>query len=622
MSNESKFSGDPKVIEIEEALAEYAQSAFDMVACRNAYFRSGAPIEEFKKTPEYIRLENRSREAYIDFFDKFDSCVKNTTSLEDKKHLSGRILWKIFKLYHQELRKDKDGVLYKHFDGKLEGNCDEDFYKKYGKKIFKNANGKVVIDYKNELTYAGGVRFLNDGLEAIARIVRTQPLTSATKMKYLLYLVRSNHHKKEKKVDGVSVKCFSEKALDKLVQFDPAELAEEMDTVRLNAYRLACLLSKDGRNKNELSMYVRLQHGFIDFLDTLSVDDVKGNACTYLTLRKNIDDKNSKNLLKKLIDKSSTNSEDGKPNQEAVKAIFEEYTRFIRHNSKKTAGRDSVENMMYDLATYIVANYDYTEKDVAELTTTLSSQNYSGKGKLLLNQFNHRLNETFEKALNDKANGVLLFENEERKATEERDKPVTYEEYLEHRKSLEQAKTDETVQVTDPKDEIVNIDVEKADVSIQSLKKYVNSLCKYASEHPEENVPTDTLLELLKRNASLQGLDVTNTNLFGERTNSVKMDEKVVLAIVEEYAKNNAGNNKSFEDNMNRMLSDVVKQYRYDEAGVKKIQKTLVKFSNDKEKAKKMAENLGKSYSLYKQIFGGIENWNLDLKNLTRVPSR
>lgn len=603
MSNESKFSGDPKVIEIEEALAEYAQSAFDMVAYRNAYFRSGAPIEEFKRTPEYIRLKKISSEAYIDFFDKFDSCVGNTTSLEDKKHLSGRILWKIFKLYHQELRKDKDGVLYKHFDGKLEGNYGEDFYKKYGKKIFKNANGKVVIDYKNELIYAGGARFLNDGLEAIARIVRTQPLTSATKMKYLLYLVRSNHHKKEKKVDGVSVKCFSEKALDKLVQFDPTDLAKEMDTVRLNAYRLACLLSKDGRNKNELSMYVRLQHGFIDFLDTLSVDDVKGNACTYLTLRKNIDDKNSKNLLKKLIDKSSTNSEDGRPNQEAVKAIFEEYTRFVKHNNKKTAGRNSVENMMYDLATYIVANYDYTEKDVAELTTTLSSQNYSGKGKLLLNQFNHRLNETFEKAITDKANGVLLSENEEIKATEERNEPVTYEEYLEYKRSREQAKTDETVQVTNPKDEIINIDVEKADVSIQSLKKYVNGLCKYASEHPEEEVPTNTLLELLKRNASISGLNIVHPTLFAEGSRKNTINKKLVQEVAKIYSgciSENDNicneNNVKFDSDMTEMFSYIVTTYDYKPKEVEELKNVLVSNCEDKNYAATMANRIGVAY--------------------------
>lgn len=139
--------------------------------------------------------------------------------------------------------------------------------------------------------------------------------------------------------------------------------------------------------------------------------------------------------------------------------------------------------------------------------------------------------------------------------------------------------------------------------SFKFLREYTSYLCKYASDCYCENVSVDTLLGLLKRNTSLQGLDSEQPTLFSKAVKKNAINKNAVLEVAEVFASSfNKDhilcneNNQYFDKNMEKMFCHIVGTYNYNPKEVEELKQILVNNSEDKKYAEKMAQNISASY--------------------------
>lgn len=129
------------------------------------------------------------------------------------------------------------------------------------------------------------------------------------------------------------------------------------------------------------------------------------------------------------------------------------------------------------------------------------------------------------------------------------------------------------------------------------LRDYTGYLCKYASDCYMEDVKTDTLLDLLKRNASAKGLDIKQASLFEPAYKKDAIDKKVVLEVAKvfaSYINKDANifneNNGKFEYNMCKMFAHIASRYGYKKKDIEELNNVIMANSSDK----KCGENLVK----------------------------
>lgn len=134
---------------------------------------------------------------------------------------------------------------------------------------------------------------------------------------------------------------------------------------------------------------------------------------------------------------------------------------------------------------------------------------------------------------------------------------------------------------------------------------YAGYLFKYAAYHTDKEIPTDTLMNLLKRNASLKRLDIVEASLFSEARKIKAVDKSLVLKITQSYASSVRYNdvylsdlNFAFGGRMSEMFKDIVTNYNYNGREARALTNILATGCEGDAYFKNMGDNVFKAYTL------------------------
>ncbi len=150
---------------------------------------------------------------------------------------------------------------------------------------------------------------------------------------------------------------------------------------------------------------------------------------------------------------------------------------------------------------------------------------------------------------------------------------------------------------------IEGVDMDNVVARAQTVRDYTKYVCKCAADYNKTSIGVDGILDLLKKNTSLNGMDVIQPTLFEEGKKIKAINKKMVLDVAEIYAKSiNSDsvalglNNKDFDKNMETMFTHIVTDYGYNREDVKELGDILIGNSSDKKYVEKMVDNIEKAY--------------------------
>ncbi|MBR1948492.1 MAG: hypothetical protein IKA30_01710, partial [Alphaproteobacteria bacterium] len=155
----------------------------------------------------------------------------------------------------------------------------------------------------------------------------------------------------------------------------------------------------------------------------------------------------------------------------------------------------------------------------------------------------------------------------------------------------------------DYKNPLEDQDIDKIVPTAELLRNYTEYLCKYAYCCSNEDVSTDALYKLLKRNTSVQGLDVVHPTLFDEGGKKNAINKNMVLEVAKIYSTHISKeanllmeNNEKFDHNMTKMFGEIVTKHDYKPKEVEALKDVLISNSDDKEYTTTIANNVGMAY--------------------------
>ena len=138
-------------------------------------------------------------------------------------------------------------------------------------------------------------------------------------------------------------------------------------------------------------------------------------------------------------------------------------------------------------------------------------------------------------------------------------------------------------------------------------------MCGCALDYNKANISAVSIFELLKKNTSMNGLDVIQPTIFEEGRKIKAINKDAVLEVAKTYAGNidvesnyYGQNNQAFDRSMEKMFCHIVTNFGYTPKEVETLKQTLIDNSQDKEFATKMAKNIGSSYIVSKQNTGNV----------------
>lgn len=405
------------------------------------------------------------------------------------------------------------------------------------------ANGHFLRQYQTYLTHP----FAKHARELAIFSIKNHPLQDEDKINFLEYLLSSGKY-----VD------FDKKTLFKLADYNPSFYLQRTNRLYNRAFAKLLRSSKD--QQGQVDLLYGMLNNFADRVETLSSEAAVNYAELYFKLSDVSAKPLSPWLLGKLALKASQTPSEGENCKKALdknvmNLIFASYVKHVIHSKNFN---ENLETSMFELARAALENCDYTPKEAGSLLDTF-------------------------KVRNNKKRSQSNREKEER---------------------LENLARRLSVVPINPFAG-VNVDDSSFKVTDANVLAYAEYLFKFAAYHTDQHVETDTLMHLLKRNASLKRLDIVEASLFSEARKIQAVDKALVLKVADAYASSVHYNDACYGDlnfdfgrRMSEMFKDVVSNYNYNGRDVRKLANVLATGCDNDPYFKEMGDAVFKSYTL------------------------
>lgn len=139
--------------------------------------------------------------------------------------------------------------------------------------------------------------------------------------------------------------------------------------------------------------------------------------------------------------------------------------------------------------------------------------------------------------------------------------------------------------------------------SYKTINEYVSYAYNCALDYNNTDISAHSIFDLLKKNTSMNGIDVIQPTIFEEAKKIKAINKEAVLEVAKTYADNidiesnyYGENNQAFDRSMEKMFCHIVTTYGYNPKEVEELKQTLIDNSQDREFSKRMAQNIGASY--------------------------